>query len=107
MMLRGNAQWSEVSTEMERDAIVAHGASVFLKERMIDVSDHFKCFICNKCGLICTANPERNIYKCNNCKNNAEISQVRIPYAMKLLMQELMSMSVAQRIVVKNTIITL
>ena len=86
--------------EMERDAIVAHGASVFLKERMIDVSDHFKCFICNKCGLICTANPERNIYKCNNCKNNAEISQVRIPYAMKLLMQELMSMSVAPRIVV-------
>ena len=85
--------------EMERDAIVAHGASVFLKERMIDVSDHFKCFICNKCGLICTANPERNIYKCNNCKNNAEISQVRIPYAMKLLMQELMSMSVAPRLV--------
>ena len=86
--------------EMERDAIVAHGASVFLKERMIDVSDHFKCFICNKCGLICTANPERNIYKCNNCKNNAEISQIRIPYAMKLLMQELMSMSVAPRITV-------
>ena len=85
--------------EMERDAIVAHGASVFLKERMIDVSDHFKCFICNKCGLICTANPERNIYKCNNCKNNAEISQVRIPYAMKLLMQELMSMSVAPRLI--------
>lgn len=86
--------------EMERDAIVAHGASAFLKERMIDVSDNYRVHICNKCGLICTANPERNIYKCNNCKNNADISQVRIPYAMKLLIQELMSMSVAPRIMV-------
>jgi DNA-directed RNA polymerase II subunit RPB2 len=86
--------------EMERDAIVAHGASTFLKERMIDVSDNYRIFVCNKCGLICTANPERKIFKCNSCKNNAEISQVRIPYAMKLLMQELMSMSVAPRIIV-------
>ena len=85
--------------EMERDAIVAHGASTFLKERMLDVSDNYRVYVCNKCGLICTANPDKNIFKCNNCKNNAEISQVRIPYAMKLLMQELMSMSVAPRIV--------
>jgi hypothetical protein len=85
--------------EMERDAIVAHGASTFLKERVIDVSDNYRCHVCHKCGLICTANPERNIFKCNNCKNSAEISQIRIPYAMKLLIQELMSMSVAPRIV--------
>ena len=86
--------------EMERDAIVAHGASTFLKERMLDVSDNFRVFVCRKCGLLCTANPDRNIFKCNNCKNNADITQVRIPYSMKLLMQELMTMGVAPRMVV-------
>ena len=86
--------------EMERDAIVAHGASTFLKERMLDVSDNFRVFICRQCGLLCTANPEKNIYKCTTCKNNADITQVRIPYAMKLLIQELMTMGVSPRITV-------
>lgn len=86
--------------EMERDAIVAHGASAFLKERMQDTSDNYRVFVCRKCGLLCTANPEKNIYKCSNCKNNADITQVRIPYSMKLLIQELMTMSVAPRMVV-------
>lgn len=86
--------------EMERDAIVAHGASAFLKERMLDVSDNFRVFICRQCGLICTANPDKNIFKCTACKNNADITQVRIPYAMKLLIQELMTMGVAPRITV-------
>jgi DNA-directed RNA polymerase beta subunit len=86
--------------EMERDAIVAHGAAAFLKERMLDVSDNFRVFICRQCGLICTANPEKSIYKCSTCKNNADVSQVRIPYAMKLLIQELMSMGVSPRITV-------
>lgn len=84
--------------EMERDAIVAHGASAFLKERMLDTSDNYRVFVCRKCGLLCTANPEKNIYKCSQCKNNADITQVRIPYSMKLLMQELMTMGVAPRI---------
>lgn len=86
--------------EMERDAIVAHGASAFLKERMQDTSDNYRVFICRQCGLICTANPEKKIYKCTNCKNCADITQVRIPYSMKLLIQELMTMSVAPRMIV-------
>ncbi len=84
--------------EMERDALVAHGASAFLKERMMDTSDNYRVFICRKCGLLCTANPEKNIFKCTQCKNSADIVQVRIPYSMKLLIQELMTMGVAPRI---------
>jgi DNA-directed RNA polymerase beta subunit/intein/homing endonuclease len=83
--------------EMERDAIVAHGASAFLKERMLDTSDNYRVFVCRQCGLLCTANPEKKIYKCTTCKNNADITQVRIPYSMKLLMQELMTMGIAPR----------
>ena len=83
--------------EMERDAIVAHGAGCFLKERMLDVSDNYRVFVCKKCGLFCVANPERNIYRCNNCRNQTDIVQARIPYAMKLLIQELMTMGIAPR----------
>ena len=83
--------------EMERDAIVAHGASCFLKERMLDVSDNYRVFICKKCGMFCVANPERNIYKCSTCKNQIDIIQSRIPYSMKLLLQELMTMGIAPR----------
>lgn len=83
--------------EMERDAIVAHGASCFLKERMIDVSDNYRVFVCKKCGLFCVANPERNIYKCTTCKNQVDIGQSRVPYSMKLLLQELMTMGIAPR----------
>jgi|APGre2960657444_1045066.scaffolds.fasta_scaffold00735_4 DNA-directed RNA polymerase beta subunit len=86
--------------EMERDAIVAHGAGAFLKERMLDVSDNYRVFVCRKCGMLSVANPERNIYKCTYCKNSADITQARIPYSMKLLIQELMTMAVAPRIVI-------
>lgn len=86
--------------EMERDAIVAHGSSAFLKERMIDVADHFRVFVCRRCGMMCVANPERNIFKCTYCKNSADITQIRMPYAMKLLSQELQSMAVATRFVI-------
>lgn len=83
--------------EMERDAIVAHGASCFLKERMLDVSDNYRVFTCKKCGLFCVVNPERNIWKCNNCRNQTDIVQTRIPYSMKLLIQELTTMGIAPR----------
>jgi len=83
--------------EMERDAIVAHGASAFVKERMLDTSDNYRVFVCRECGIFATANPEKKLYKCSNCQNAADIVQVRIPYSMKLLMQELMTMGIAPR----------
>jgi DNA-directed RNA polymerase II subunit RPB2 len=84
--------------EMERDGIVGHGAGLFLKERMLDVSDNFRVFPCRKCGLIAVANPEKNIYRCGSCKSSADICQVRMPYSMALLLKELESMSVALRL---------
>lgn len=83
--------------EMERDCLLCAGNSQFLKERMLDVADNYRVFLCKTCGMICVANPERNIYKCNMCRNNTDIAQVRIPYAMKLLIQELLTMGIAAR----------
>tara|TARA_B110000027_G_C16096351_1_gene290982 strand:- start:453 stop:1766 length:1314 start_codon:yes stop_codon:yes gene_type:complete len=84
--------------EMERDAILSHGASLFLKEKILDCSDNSKQYICKICGMIMVSNSERNLYICNCCKNDIDPAQVRIPYAFKLIIQELQAMSIALRI---------
>ena len=84
--------------EMERDCMIAHGASDFLKEIMMEKSDNFQCFICKSCGLLGLVNPKAGIYKCSSCPNTTDFSQVRVPYAYKLFLQELESMSICSRI---------
>ena len=84
--------------EMERDCMIAHGSSYFLKERMLDVSDKYICFKCNLCGIIITANPKNNIYECKKCENYYDFTKIILPYACKLLIQELMSMSISPRL---------
>lgn len=80
--------------EMERDSILAHGLSFFIKEKMIDTADNYRVFICKSCGLICEANPTKKIFKCKNCSTATDIVQVRMPYSFKLLSQELYTMNV-------------
>jgi hypothetical protein len=85
--------------EMERDAILCHGLSTFLKEKMLDSSDLFKIYICKKCGICCIYNSDKKIYRCQTCKNDADICQVRLPYSYKLLVQELNTMNIATRMI--------
>lgn len=85
--------------EMERDCMISHGAARFLKERTMDVSDKYRVHVCDICGLICEANLSQNIYNCKGCKNQSAISVVNIPYASKLLFQELMALMIAPRFV--------
>ena len=83
--------------EMERDCMISHGTVQFLKERMLDVSDNYRLFICQRCGLKGIVNPEKEIFICKNCHNQTAFSEVRIPYACKLLMQELEAMSISPK----------
>ena len=84
--------------EMERDCMIAHGASRFTKGRIYDASDAFSVFICNKCGLIASFNNKEHIHYCNTCGNRNDFKYVELPYACKLMFQELITMNIAPRI---------
>jgi ribosomal protein L37AE/L43A len=88
--------------EMERDCMISHGTTEFLKEIMMEKSDNFQCFVCKACGLIGQVNPKAGIFKCNSCENTTDFAQVRVPYAYKLFLQELESMSICSRIIVDS-----
>ena len=83
--------------EMERDCMIAHGTSHFLKERMMDVSDKYQVYVCCECNMPAVANPVKNIYECKGCNNYKKFKKIELPYSCKLLMQELQCMNIAPR----------
>lgn len=84
--------------EMERDCMISHGASRFTKGRIYDASDAFSVFVCTKCGMIASFNNKEHIHYCNTCSNRNDFKYVELPYACKLMFQELITMNVAPRI---------
>ena len=84
--------------EMEKDAMVSHGASRFTRGRLYDSSDKYSVHVCKNCGLIAAYNDKMNIHCCKTCNNRTHFSYVEIPYACKLLFQELTTMNVVPRI---------
>jgi DNA-directed RNA polymerase II subunit RPB2 len=91
--------------EMERDCVVAHGMAEFTKERLMECSDSFSCYSCKDCGLLAVANPEQSIWACRGCGNTTSFSHIHIPYATKLLLQELETMSIGSRLITQQKLI--
>jgi DNA-directed RNA polymerase II subunit RPB2 len=110
--------------EMERDGIMANGLSYFLNESYMVRGDQYYMAVCNKTGTIAVYNPDKNIFLSpfadgpllfNRNVEGQEIldaiskfgrtfSVVRIPFAMKLLMQELQAMNIQMRIITEDNI---
>ena len=84
--------------EMERDVMIAHGTVKFLKERFYDDSDHFFVWLSRKTGLIAAVNPDKGIYNALYEDGATDFVKVKIPYAFKLLIQELMTMQITPRL---------
>ena len=88
--------------EMEKDAMVSHGAARFTRGRMYDASDKYSVHSCKKCGLIAAYNDEMRIHHCRVCDNRTDFAYLEIPYACKLLFQELNTMNIAPRFITDN-----
>jgi DNA-directed RNA polymerase beta subunit len=88
--------------EMERDCMISHGAARFTRGRMYDASDKYSVFVCKKCGLIASYNDKMHIHLCHTCGNRVDFAYVQIPYACKLIFQELNTMNIAPRLITEG-----
>jgi hypothetical protein len=96
--------------EMERDAILGHGIADFLRESLMKRADGYQTVVCNGCGTIPIYNEGEKLYICPMCdgpvqyigdsantldilpatkRSVVSFSRVEVPYAFKLLDQEL------------------
>ncbi|VVB80385.1 DNA-directed RNA polymerase subunit B' [uncultured archaeon] len=85
--------------EMEQQALVAHGASLLLKERYD--SDKVVVHICERCGNIATDDKIRDRQLCPMCQSNL-VEPIEVSYAFKLLLEELQGMHLLTKFELKN-----
>ena len=110
--------------EMERDGVLGHGMSEFLNESFLVRGDEYYLAICNKTGCVAIYNETRNLFLSpatdgpiqfvtnpdgtlnikNVSKFGRSFSIIRIPYALKLLIQELQTMNVQMRIITDENV---
>lgn len=85
--------------EMERDCMISHGTSAFLKERMLDVSDKFPLTICKSTGRIAVEDHRTGTYKDPGDDSSKEFARLEMPAAMKLLMQEIETIGISPKMI--------
>jgi DNA-directed RNA polymerase II subunit RPB2 len=110
--------------EMERDGLISHGITTFLQESMLIRGDEYYMAICNKTGTIAIYNENQNLFLSpladgpikfsgtigehlkiqTMSKYGRSFSIIRIPYAFKLLMHELLTMNVQMRLITEDNI---
>ena len=88
--------------EMERDAILAHGSAFFQQERTMKCSDGYSVHVCKTCGYFAQKARESTAYKCIICNTYSNITEIEVPYAFKLFLQEIISLSVFPKIRIKD-----
>jgi DNA-directed RNA polymerase II subunit RPB2 len=96
--------------EMEKDCLVAYGSTSLTRDRFMDVSDKYTTHVCSKCGMIAAYNDgslkktphcksDMTIHLCNTCGNMVDFAKIEIPYAFKLLSQELQTINISTRLI--------
>ncbi|XP_029655266.1 DNA-directed RNA polymerase III subunit RPC2-like [Octopus sinensis] len=92
--------------EMERDCLIAYGASQLIHERLVTSSDNFVVDICGKCGVMGMPNWYSFFVtaRCQNCRDGSEMARVQMPYAFKLLCQEMTAMNIVPKFILKDVV---
>lgn len=102
--------------EMERDALIAHGASFLLQDRLLHCSDKTVSLICRNCESLVTPMDKifvkksdktsliRENEKCGLCKRSDTIDIIEIPYIFKLLVSQLCAMNINIKISSKDLV---
>ena len=90
--------------EMERDCLIAYGASMILKDRLLEESDKTEIYVCERCGLVAYHDMKQRKFVCRVCGDKARVSSISIAYAFKLLLQEMMSLNIAPRLLIKERV---
>ena len=85
--------------EMEKDALVAHGASLLLKERF--GSDNIIAYVCPQCGALGIKDRIRKREVCPIC-GQVSLEPIEISYASKLLLEELGALHIFPHLILKN-----
>eukprot|EP00474_Spongospora_subterranea_P000811 CRZ01269.1 hypothetical protein [Spongospora subterranea] len=87
--------------EMERDCLIGYGASMLLQERLMLSSDKFAVCVCQQCGLL-GYRDRTGILHCAYCQTGDHVVNLQIPYACKLLFQELQAMNIVPKLYLED-----
>ena len=74
--------------EMERDSLLAHGASFLINDRLMQSSDYSQAFACGKCGSILAPMARRGVPFCKACNSTSQVEVVAIPFVFRYLATE-------------------
>jgi DNA-directed RNA polymerase II subunit RPB2 len=87
--------------EMEKDCMIAHGASAFLNGRLHLDSDPYTVQVCKNCGNVADVRNKWGDWSCLSCTSKQQGTlEIKLPYAAKLLLQELRAMNIGTKMVV-------
>ncbi len=89
--------------EMEGETLVGHGAAMLLQEKLIEDSDKLIEIICEKCGIVAINDQIRNRKYCPIC-NSSAVYPVEMSYGFKLLLDELKSLGIMPKIMIKDKV---
>ncbi|QDX39957.1 DNA-directed RNA polymerase subunit B [Salarchaeum sp. JOR-1] len=90
--------------EMERDTVIAHGAAMVLKERLLESSDQEYVDICGNCGMTAVENREQRRVYCPNCGEETDVHSIEMSYAFKLLLDEMKALGIAPRLELEDAV---